>query len=236
MLENAILITGAGQRIGLHLAHKFLAETAYPLVFTYRTHHQSIDELQSLGALGFQVDFCDASSVQAFMEELPKQISSLRVLVHNASLWIPEADLGENGYQQLFAVHMQAPYDITQACIPLLRNSDQEMKDIIAVTDWKSQLGNADYAAYLSTKAGLESLMQSFARKLAPEIKANSISPGLVMFNEGDSDEYKQKRLGEMANPKEIGPESIWQAVQFLMHSSHSTGSKIELGHLRSRH
>lgn len=234
MLKNAILITGAGQRIGLYLANKFMAETNYPVVFTYRTPRSEVDELMSLGAKGYQVDFCDQSALADFLVNLKDDVSSMRALIHNASLWIPETKVTSSTYQQMFDVHMKAPYDITNACIPLLQNCVEEMKDIIALTDWKAQRGHENYISYLSTKAGLESLMQSFARKLAPDIKANSVSPALVMFNEGDTDDYKKSRLEEMANPREIGPQAIWDAVQFLMKSAHASHTKIELGHLRA--
>ncbi len=34
----------------------------------------------------------------------------------------------------------------------------------------------------------------SFARKLAPEVKVNSIAPSLILFNEHDDAEYHNRR------------------------------------------
>ncbi|WP_024851848.1 dihydromonapterin reductase [Hydrogenovibrio kuenenii] len=233
-LENAVLITGAGQRIGRFLAQRFLDETDYPVIFTYRTERPAVEELKSAGALGIQVDFTHPNAVHDCCSVLTEKVQSLRAVIHNASLWIDEQLVLQKPelMQAMFDVHVHTPYQLNQVCLPLLQASSCEQKDIIALSDCRTSEGKADYAGYLSSKAALESLMLSHARAFAPDVKVNTIAPGLVCFNEGDSEDYKQKRLDESAIPKPAGMESIWQAVDFLMNSPTSTGSKIEIGQL----
>ncbi|MBD3612425.1 MAG: dihydromonapterin reductase [Hydrogenovibrio crunogenus] len=233
MISDAILITGAGQRIGEYLAQQFLAQHQ-PVVFTYRTERPAVDALKAQGALGFQVDFTQSEQLTQFLQALPQEVSSLRAVIHNASLWLPDSKIKTaDMLADLMAVHVAAPYQINQACEPLLRKSQTAVTDIIALSDAKVAKGHPDYAGYLASKAGLESLTLSFAKAFAPNIKVNTIAPGLVIFNEGDSEAYKKARLAESAIPVEPGMDSIWQAVQFLMNSPSATGSTVSLGQLQ---
>lgn len=229
-MDNAIFITGAGQRIGLYLAQQFI-HAQYPVCFTYRTHHPAVDDLIAQGALAIQVDFLQANALDVIAEQL-QGVTSLRALIHNASLWLPDAQLADAGLEALFKLHIALPFHLSELCAPLLMRTQSEQADIIALSDANSLKGHPDYAAYLATKAGLDSLVQSWAKKWAPTIKVNQISPGLIMFNQDDSDAYKAARLAQAAIPIEPGPEVIWQAVQYLMSSPYSTGARIELGQL----
>src|SRR5690606_39782772 len=58
--------------------------------------------------------------------------------------------------------------------------------DIVHLSDDVVRKGSAKHTAYCASKAGLDSLTLSFAARLAPRIKVNSIAPALLMFNEQD--------------------------------------------------
>ena len=231
VLENAILITGASQRVGLYLAEAFLKQGQYPVVFTYRTFRPSVQALIDQGAIGFQVDFTDSQSLEAFIADLPKHLSSLRALIHNASIWMKEGAVEENPslFQKMIDVHMTAPYFLNKACYPLLKNSRAESKDIIAITDAQVLKGHCNQIAYLATKSGLQSMTQSFAKAYAPEVKVNEILPGLVLFNDTDSEVYKAERLEKMSVPMEPGADIVWQTVQYLMALPNTTGTQLSL-------
>ena len=232
MLQQAVLITGAGQRIGFYLAEQFLQKTPYPVVFTYRSFRPGVQALLDQGALGIQVDFQDSDSIEQVMGFLHLQVKSLRAVVHNASLWLRDADLKEcpELWQALMAVHVRVPFELNQRCVPLLGASSQA--DIVHITDCKAKVGGEGYAAYLASKAALSSMTQSFAKTFAPAIKVNEIAPGLILFNEGDDEVYRQQRLAQNAIPIEPGAEVIWQTVRYFMENSYATGSVMELGHL----
>ncbi|BBP42591.1 dihydromonapterin reductase [Thiosulfativibrio zosterae] len=231
MLQDAVLITGAGQRIGFYLAEAFLQRTTHPVVFTYRTYRPSVQALLDQGAMGFQVDFTDDLAVQVFLQDFLEQVSSCRAVIHNASIWARESQLFEQPHlwQDMMAVHVRAPYLINQACEPLLKAGSHLPSDIIHITDAKLNEGQADQVAYLASKAALHSMTLSFAKALAPAIKVNEIQPGLVIFNENDDENYRQKRLAEMSIPTEPGAETIWQMVQTLMALPNTTGSAFRL-------
>jgi len=231
-LQEAILVTGAGQRIGYYLAEQFLAQ-GVPVVFSYRQHRSAVDALKAKGALGFQVDFNDIVSLAAFLEELPTKVRSLRAVIHNASIWVTDAQITGTPslLEALLRVHISAPYQINQVCYPLLCQSQAKFADVIAMSDARVAAGHPDYSAYLASKAGLETLTKSLAKAWAPKVKLNVLAPGLVVFNEQDSEAQRLARLAENAIPQPIGFEGIWQAVQYLLNSETSTATRLALGH-----
>ncbi|GKT12751.1 MAG: dihydromonapterin reductase/dihydrofolate reductase [Thiomicrorhabdus sp.] len=229
-LQNAILITGAGQRVGYHLAKQFLQQAEYPVIFTYRTPRPQVEELISLGALALQTDFTHSDSLPSLVETVQSQVSSLRCIIHNASLWLPDDQLESTAdFQSLFQLHVQVPFTLNAQLTPLLKQSSSPLKDIISLSDCSVNRVSAEHIVYLSSKAAMQTMMKGFAKKLAPEIKVNDIAPALIMFNEGDSEEYKQKRLAQSALGIEPGPQVVWQAVQYLMNSAYTTGTILPL-------
>lgn len=229
MLEEAVFISGAGQRIGLHLAKRFVQQGMFPVVFTYRTRHAAVDELESLGATGIQVDFSEDRSVEELLALMEMEVKSLRAVIHNASLWANDAMIEKEPslYADMFRLHVEVPYRLNLALQPYLKSARSPLKDIISLSDSSVSGAAGEYSAYLSSKAALQSLSRSFAQKFAPEIKVNDIAPGLIMFNEGDSDDYKQARLERSLMGVEPGPDVVWQAVQYLMNSPYTTGVSL---------
>ena len=118
-----ILITGAGQRVGLYCAERLLDE-GQSVIVSYRQEHDSIVRLREHGAIALQADFGDEAGILAFVEQLKAQCSGLRAIVHNASQWLAETPGEEaEAFRQLFSVHMLAPYLINLHCSPLLQRS-----------------------------------------------------------------------------------------------------------------
>ena len=234
-MEKVVLITGAGQRIGFYLAEQFLQQTAYPVLFTYRTFRPEVWALLDMGAVGVQVDFNHPEAISK-LEDALQSVQSLRGVIHNASIWEADTEVVAQPvlWDQLFTVHAKVPYEVNQLCEPWLLKAVEngEMADIVHITDCKVKTGSPDHAAYLASKAALSSLTQSFAKRFAPRIQVNEIAPGLILFNEGDDEAYRQARLAKNAIPIEPGPEVIWQTVDYLFKNIYATGTVIELGQL----
>lgn len=233
MMKNVILITGAGQRIGLYLAKSFLKRQD-KVFFTYKTNRPEVDILKAQGAIGFKVDFTKKEQVEDFLVSINTQVESVKLLIHNASIWVKDECVNTSLFNDMVAVHQIVPYQITMGLEHKLK-AYKNTANIIAISDSKIKGGHQDFAAYLSTKSALKTLMDSFAKKFAPHIKVNTIASGLVIFNKDDTSDYKAKRLRAMAIPIEPKEQTILNAIDFLVNSPNSTGSTIELGQLSSR-
>ena len=111
-----ILITGAGQRIGLHCARQLLAD-GYPVIISYRSEKPGVQALRELGATTLYADFSSEGGILDFIERLKAHTDTLRAIVHNASAWLAETPGTEtSAFTQMFSVHMLAPYLINLHC------------------------------------------------------------------------------------------------------------------------
>ncbi len=220
-----ILITGAGQRVGLHCAQRLLDE-GHAVIFSYRSERPGVQALRERGAVGVFADFSSEAGILAFIAELNTHTQSLRAIIHNASAWVAESPGDESrALCDMFSVHMLAPYLINLHCSPLLQHSTPA--DIVHISDDVVRKGSRQHIAYCATKAGLDSLTLSFAAQLAPSIKVNGIAPAMVMFNEDDDAAYRTKVLAKSALGIEPGPEVIYQSLRYLLDNPYVTGTTL---------
>jgi dihydromonapterin reductase / dihydrofolate reductase len=219
-----IVITGAAQRIGLHCARRFV-DDGYRVIITCRHWRKEWDETPLPGIEVMLADFSSEEGIRTFIAELRAAQAILRGFIHNASLWLD--DSAPEAFDLMMRVHVQAPYLINQA-LPGLFDVNGTA-DIIHLTDRVAHVGSAKHIAYCASKAALEALTLSFAARLAPRIKVNSIAPALIMFNDGDSPAYRQRTLEKSALGIEPGPEVVYQSIRYLMDNPYVTGTSLQL-------
>ncbi|PRW99661.1 dihydromonapterin reductase [Pseudomonas fragi] len=220
-----ILITGAGQRVGLHCAQRLLAD-GYAVIFTYRSEKPGVQTLLDLGATALFADFSNEAGILDFIQRLKAHTHSLRAIVHNASAWLEETPQTEtSAFMHMFSVHMLAPYLINLHCSELLERSSPA--DIVHISDDVTRKGSSKHISYCATKAGLDSLTLSFAAKLAPQIKVNGIAPALLMFNPDDDAAYRTKALAKSVLGIEPGAEVIYQGLRYLLDNPYVTGTTL---------
>ena len=224
---NPILITGVGQRVGFHLARTFIGR-GQPVIGTYRSERDSIDELATLGVELHRCDFYDEAEVQALIDDVATHHNRLRAVIHNASDWLPDkADYPpEEILRRMMAVHVAAPYRINLGLADLLKAGAPA--DIVHIGDYVSGRGSKKHIAYAASKAAQDNLTLSFAALLAPDVKVNSIAPALVLFNEDDA-EYREKTLRKSLLQREGGLDEMQHQVDYLLDSHYVTGRIIHM-------
>jgi dihydromonapterin reductase/dihydrofolate reductase len=229
VLKNAILVTGAGRRIGNHLALR-LHQEGYTVLAHYRTHTAEIQALQDIGIATIQASLSDSQAILLFVDALKKQSSSFRALIHNASSFEPTSEdltMAAQQYEQFFNVHMMAPFLINQGLSPLLVGEENNPADIIHITDINVENPTPRFDIYGTTKAGLHNMTLALAKKFAPLIKVNAVAPGPVLFTERHSAAVRQQMLDETLLAKEGGAEPVYLAVKSLLDNPFITGASI---------
>ena len=213
-MSAPILITGVGKRVGLYLARTFL-ERGVPVIGTFRTERQTLESLRKAGADLYSCDFNDDAQIARLTSAVLSKYEHLRSIVHNASDWVSESSGLEPAVmlQRMMQVHVSAPYQINLALASLLREDEGHPADIIHVGDYVGSRGSKKHIAYAASKAAQDNLTLSFAARLAPSVKVNSIAPALLLFNEGDDDGYREKALGKSLMRREGGLDEFQRAV-----------------------
>ena len=228
-MNNTVIITGGAQRLGLAVAEN-LNTNGYNVIITYRTPREDLNRIEDAGILTVQADFSTNQGVADFIHWTKSKVTSLRAIIHNASDWAAEKpeSVPADIFARMMQIHASAPYQINLALTELLTNTDQ-VADIIHMTDYVQDKGSKKHIAYAASKAALHNLTLSFSALLAPKVKVNSIAPALVMFNQNDGDEYKQKALRKSLLETCPGAKEAVAAVDYLLSSEYITGRTIHL-------
>ena len=228
MLKDVVLVTGAGRRVGFHLAQR-LHQDGYTVLAQFRTQTEESEQLKQLGIVLIQADFASTEQIISFIEQVKNQCESIRGIIHNASSFEPTSDdlfEAAQQYEQFFNVHMKAPFLINETLTPLMSNIES-LKDIVHITDINAENPSEKFDIYCTTKAGLHNLTLAQAKKFAPDIKVNAIAPGPVMFSHLHSDEVIQQTLDETLLAKEGGAEPVYQALKSILDNPFMTGASI---------
>jgi dihydromonapterin reductase/dihydrofolate reductase len=232
--QNAdpVIITGGAQRLGLATAIA-LQKQGYRVVITYRKHRPIILDLEASGITTMHADFGDEQGIYRLTEELCSRFNSARAIIHNASEWLAESDqqTDESVMQRMFNTHVMAPYLINQACGDLLicHGKEHGYADLIHMSDYVASSGSKKHIAYAASKAALDNLTLSYANKLAPWVKVNSIAPALLMFNQDDDAQYREKAKKKSLMAIVPGASEGVSTIQYILESKYLTGKTIAL-------
>lgn len=225
-MKYPIIITGGAQRLGLAMAENLLQQQ-FEVIVTYRSEKPSIQNLQAAGAMTMFADFSSNDGIQRFIKDISERCQSIRAIIHNASDWLSEQT--DSDYAHLMGymmqVHAQAPYQINMALYDKLIKG----ADIIHMTDYVQETGSDKHTAYAASKAAMQNLMLSFAKKFAPTVKVNAIAPSLLMFNDGDDEHYRKKALEKSILGICPGAQEAVNAMNFILSSEYVTGQTIHL-------
>lgn len=223
-----VLVTGAGRRLGAALSVRLLAE-GYGVIGVYRHSSDEVMRLEALGAWMLQVDLTETVALQELIAHL-QGLPALRAIVHNASLWLCDDQLLDDpdALQATYDLHVFTPYRLNEALAASLQRSSHGA-DIVFISDANVGSGKADKSLYLASKAAMESLMRSQAKKWAPTIKVNALAPGLLAFYPDDDEAYRQRRLANSLLGIEPGFGAAVDAVLFILSSNYMNATVLKL-------
>lgn len=221
------LVTGAGRRFGLALAHALLDE-GYQVLAHYNTSKDGIDELEQRGAIGLQANLANLNDVHQLIQAVQQHCPKLHLLVNNASCFFDNQRVDESDANlvAVLNVHTAAPYLLINKLQQQLTNAEGS---VVNITDIYVDSPSIDYIAYCAAKAGLASLTQAFAKKLAPAVRVNAIQPGPILFLPEHDSQHRKKVLAETPLSLEGGLEPMIAAVRFLRDNPFITGESIKV-------
>ena len=226
--NKSVLITGGVRGIGKEIAMSF-AEAGARATLSYHSNHaaaqSTLKELPNGNHHAIAGDIADPDFSKKLVEETIEVQGSLDILVNNAGIFdahkIDEVDFEywQNAWQRTLAVNLQAPANLSyHAANHMIKQGTGGR--IVNVSSRGAFRGEPECPAYGASKAGLNAMSQSLAKKLAPhDIFVGVVAPGFVetdMAKEILSGELgegirSQSPLGRVAQPDEVA-----HAVLFL--------------------
>ena len=179
------LITGASRGIGRAVAKRFAEEGAH-LILTARTQgalEELDDEIQGLGyesATLVPVDLTDFEAIDKMGAAVFDRFKRLDILIGNAGLLTPLTPMAQvkpKDWDRVMALNLTANYRLLRSFDPLLRMSDAGRAVFVSST--VTQGTWPFWGAYVVSKAGLESMVKTYASEITKtEVRANILNPG----------------------------------------------------------
>lgn len=238
------LITGGSRGLGAAMALA-LARDGHDIVLTYREAADAAEavvvQIRALGrrALALPLEVADTASFPAFVTAVDDGLAGwgaarLSGLINNAGMGVhaPFADTTPAQFDTLAAVHLKAPYFLTQALLPLLADGAR----VLNISTGLTRFSLPGHSAYAAMKGGVEVLTRYLARELAPRgIRVNTLAPGAIATDFGGGAVRDNPALnGFVASVTALGragePEDIGGAAAALMRPGAGwiTGQRIE--------
>jgi 3-oxoacyl-[acyl-carrier protein] reductase len=195
----AALVTGSARGIG-RAAALALAEHGYDVAVNYAVSEaaarQVADEVRGRGAaaLVVQADVADEPAVARMAGAVADAFGRLDALVNNAGVTIDvaAADLDAvtaADWDRIFAVNVRGTFQVTRACLPLLRRAARPA--VVNVASIAGLRPGPQPLPYAASKAAVVNLTRTLAGALGPAVRVNAVAPGWM---EG---EWMRARLGE---------------------------------------
>jgi pteridine reductase len=228
------LVTGSARRVGRAIALELATQGMHQVV-----HHSGSDQaaeetardIRALGveALIVKADLRQPEAIQRLFETVRVGYARLDLLVNSAANFkaqpILEVSLEE--WREVLDVNLTAPFLCSQHAARLMREHEGgaivNILDVGALRPWKK------YPHHSVAKTGLLRLTEILALSLAPDIRVNAVSPGMVMRSENLPPEQWARLEQRLPLQRAGEPSDVAQAVAFLAGQPFITGEVLRV-------
>jgi NAD(P)-dependent dehydrogenase (short-subunit alcohol dehydrogenase family) len=177
--ERTALITGGSSGIGLAIA-RMLRDEGYALTLASRRAEKVQAAAAELDAVAVAADVGDLDACERLVREHRERFGRLDVLVNSAGVGIAGTveQLPAKHFDLQLGVNLRGLFLVTQAAIPLLRESHGLIVNLASIAGTLPTPGLATYGA---TKAAVISLTRSLNEELDGDgVRAIALCPGFV--------------------------------------------------------
>lgn len=233
---KAILVTGAGRRVGAVIARVLHAAGAMVALHYLRSASGAtalaaeMNSARPGSAVALRADLLDVSTLSELVDGALRAFGRLDGLVNNASSFYPtplgRIDLA--AWEDLVGSNFRAPLFLAQAAAPALTASSGT---IVNITDIHGERPLAGYPLYSAAKGALLTLTRALAIELAPQVRVNAVSPGPVLWPEDQQFEPAARRqiIEHTLLKREGTAADIAAAVLFLLNAGFISGQVINV-------
>ena len=218
MKEKVVLVTGGGTGIGRAACLRFAREGLRIGVNYSRSEadaEKTLQELRDLGGRGeiYRADVSREAEVISMLERVRNDLGPVDVLVNNAGVtnFMDFGDLDavtDEIWDRIFAVNVKGTFYCSREAARQM--AEQGGGAVVNVASVSGLTGYGSCVPYSTSKAAVISLTRSLALALAPKIRVNCVSPGVVETRWVDGQEEfiargaTQTPLGRNATPADV--------------------------------
>jgi 3-oxoacyl-[acyl-carrier protein] reductase len=194
----------------------------------------TIEETDDAGSASFvETDVSDEGAVASMVAHARDEFGSVDVLVNNAAVASREADgpiteFSEEAYDFLTGINLRGPMYACKHGVAAMLDTGDGTGVVVNNASVAALVAEPGMDVYTATKGALVSLTRSIAVEYAPEVRANTICPGVVetpMLEEAMDDSENGDESGvpdtlqEMVEQTPLGmadPVDVARAIAFL--------------------
>lgn len=218
-MKKTILITGSTDGIGKLAAIK-LAKDGHRVYL----HGRDGEKLQKVlsevktqtdtdPAGGFTADFSDLNAVREMAGQVRQELPKLDVLINNAGVFESPVSQTEDGLDIRFAVNYLAPYLLTHALLPLLKEADaprvlnvsSAAQSPVSLPALKGEENLSARSAYAQSKLAL-AMWNTQLAETEPELTAIVVNPGSLL-----NTKMVEEAFGHHQSPAEKGGDILYE-------------------------
>ena len=227
---KAAIVTGSATGVGAASALR-LARKGCNVVINYTKSEAEAEETAAAcrdagaEAIVVQGDVSDDAACRALAEAAVGKWGRIDGLVNNAGTtkFVEQSDLeglsGED-FLRLTAVNVVGPFQMIRAVAPHMKAGGGG--SVVNISSIAGVTGVGSSVAYASTKGALNTMTLSLARVMGPEIRINTICPGMIQsrwLQQGLGQERYDKLLHSqqtnlplqrVATPDDIADAVVW--------------------------
>jgi NAD(P)-dependent dehydrogenase (short-subunit alcohol dehydrogenase family) len=178
-MAGAALVTGGSSGIGLAIA-RMLRDEGFELTLVSRRAERVEAAAAELSAVAVAANMVDAEACERVVAEHRERFGRLDVLVNSAGIGIGGRveELPAKSLDLQLGVNLRGLFLVTQAAIPLLRESRGWIVNLASIAGTLPTPGLATYGA---TKAAVIALTRSLNEELdADGVRSIALCPGFV--------------------------------------------------------
>ena len=213
-----VFVTGGSRGIGRAIALRFASSGADRIAIGYLRNDRAAEETaEELRALGAEVVLVRGNVTSDRVLGEVAALGPLDVLVHNAATGVirPALETEDKHWDWTMNANARALLQLARAAAPQMTDGSS----IVAISSLGAQRVLENYVLIGTSKAALEALVRYLSVELAPRIRVNAVSGGVVDTGALEHFPNRDEMLAAgAANPvgRLVTPEDIAGAVAFL--------------------